>query len=87
MDEMNARKELRQFDTLILVIDNLSRAIGDLSDPLGDYSLEYIEKKVENAHFLLFKDTASFIILLNNQIIYIFTPFCFKGDIKIKVIQ
>ncbi|MFF2290429.1 hypothetical protein [Peribacillus butanolivorans] len=56
MDEMNARKELRQFDTLIPVIDNLSRAIGDLSDPLGDYSLDYIEEKVENAHFLLFKN-------------------------------
>ncbi|MFE0504323.1 hypothetical protein ACWF7H_02925 [Peribacillus butanolivorans] len=54
MDEMNARKEKRQFDTLI--IDNLARAIGDLSDPLGDYSLDYIEEKVENAHFLLFKN-------------------------------
>ena len=55
MDEMNVRKELRQFDTLRLVIDNLSRAIGDLSDPLGDYSLDYIEEKVGNAHCLLFK--------------------------------
>ena len=53
MDEMNVRKELRQFDTLRLVIDNLSRAIGDLSDPLGDYSLDYIEEKVGNAHYLL----------------------------------
>lgn len=53
---MNLRKELRQFDTLRLVIDNLSRAIGDLSDPLGDYSLDYIEEKVENAHYLLFKN-------------------------------
>jgi hypothetical protein len=56
MDEMNGRKELRQFDTLSLVIDNLSRAIGDLADPLGDYSLDYIEEKVINAHYLLFKN-------------------------------
>jgi hypothetical protein len=56
MDEMNGRKELRQFDTLSFVIDNLSRAIGDLADPLGDYSLDYIEEKVKNAHYLLFKN-------------------------------
>jgi hypothetical protein len=56
MDEMNVRKELRQFDTLSLVIDNLSRAIGDLADSLGDYSLDYIEEKVENAHYLLFEN-------------------------------
>ncbi|MFC0273481.1 hypothetical protein ACFFIX_18965 [Metabacillus herbersteinensis] len=56
MDEMNVRKELRQIDTLSLVIDNLSRTIGDLADPLGDYSLDYIEEKVENAHYLLFKN-------------------------------
>jgi hypothetical protein len=56
MDEMNGRKELRQFDTLSFVIDNLSRAIGDLADPLGDYSLDYIEEKVINAHYLLFKN-------------------------------
>ncbi|UAL50517.1 MULTISPECIES: hypothetical protein [Metabacillus] len=54
MDEMNKRKERRQFDTLSLVIDNLSRAIGDFADPLGNYSLDYLEKKVENAHYLLF---------------------------------
>ncbi|ETT86205.1 hypothetical protein C176_05822 [Viridibacillus arenosi FSL R5-213] len=38
------------------VIDNLSRAIGDLTDPLGNYSLDYIEEKVKNAHYLLFKN-------------------------------
>lgn len=54
MDEMNVRKEQRRFDTR-LVIDNLSRAIGDLSDPLGNYSLDYLEEKVGNAHCLLFK--------------------------------
>ncbi|MFC9599780.1 hypothetical protein ACFTQL_18175 [Peribacillus butanolivorans] len=67
MDEMNARKEPRQFDTLIPVIDNLSRAIGDLSDPLGDYSLDYIEEKVENAHFLLFKNKKSYSFIHNSS--------------------
>ncbi|MGE7933956.1 hypothetical protein [Viridibacillus arvi] len=55
MDEINTSKEKRQFDTLNPVIDNLSRAIGDLTDPLGNYSLDYIEEKVKNAHHLLFK--------------------------------
>ncbi|MBK3493806.1 hypothetical protein JFL43_02815 [Viridibacillus sp. YIM B01967] len=55
MDEMNASKDLKQLDTLSPVIDNLSRAIGDLTDPLGNYSLDYIEEKVSNAHHLLFK--------------------------------
>ena len=43
MDEMNFREEQRQCEELRLVIDNLSRAIGDLADPFGDYSLNYIE--------------------------------------------
>ncbi|MGE7835397.1 hypothetical protein ABE042_03540 [Viridibacillus arvi] len=55
MDEINTGKEKRQFDTLSPVIDNLSRAIGDLTDPLGNYSLDYIEEKVKNAHYLLLK--------------------------------
>lgn len=38
IDEMNLREEQRQFETLRLVIDNLSRVIGDLADPFGDYS-------------------------------------------------
>jgi hypothetical protein len=56
MDEMNRGNEPRQFETLNLAIDNLSRAIGDLTDPFGNYSLEYIEEKVGNAHYLLFKN-------------------------------
>ena len=56
MDEMNRGNEPRQFQTLNLAIDNLSRAIGDLADPFGNYSLEYIEGKVGNAHYLLFKN-------------------------------
>lgn len=56
MDEMNRGNEQRQFETLNLAIDNLSRAIGDLADPFGNYSLEYIEGKVGNAHYLLFKN-------------------------------
>ncbi|WP_026677852.1 hypothetical protein [Fictibacillus gelatini] len=55
MDDMNLRHEPRHSATLRLVIDNLSRAIGDLADPSG-YSLEYLEEKVGNAHYLLFKD-------------------------------
>ncbi|KAB7705666.1 hypothetical protein F9802_13985 [Bacillus aerolatus] len=55
-DEMNVREELERSDTLRLIIDNLSRAIGDLTDPLGDYSINYIEEKVGNAHYLLFKN-------------------------------
>ncbi|WEG13717.1 hypothetical protein PU629_04950 [Pullulanibacillus sp. KACC 23026] len=56
MDEMNFRKEPRQMETLFNVIDNLSRAIGDLVDPIGDYSIDYIEEKVKNAHYLLFQN-------------------------------
>ncbi|MFJ5767514.1 MULTISPECIES: group-specific protein [unclassified Lysinibacillus] len=55
MDEMNAGKELNELETLIPVIDNLSRAIGDLTDAFGNYSLDYVEEKVKNAHTLLFK--------------------------------
>ncbi|MEK5330852.1 MULTISPECIES: group-specific protein [unclassified Lysinibacillus] len=55
MDEMNAGKELKELETLIPVIDNLSRAIGDLTDAFGNYSLDYVEEKVKNAHTLLFK--------------------------------
>ncbi|QDQ00941.1 group-specific protein [Lysinibacillus fusiformis] len=55
MDEMNAGKESTRIDTLIPVVDNLSRAIGDLTDSVGHYSLDYVEEKVKNAHYLLFK--------------------------------
>ena len=54
MDEMNAGKELNELERLIPVIDNLSRAIGDLTDSYGQYSLDYVEEKVKNAHALLF---------------------------------
>jgi len=55
MDEMNAGKELNELDTLIPIIDNLARAIGDLTDAFGNYSIDYVEEKVKNAHALLFK--------------------------------
>lgn len=55
MDEMNTRKQERAAELLNLVIDNLSRAVGDLTDPYGKYSMDYLEEKVENAHSLLFK--------------------------------
>ncbi|MFC0274014.1 hypothetical protein ACFFIX_21910 [Metabacillus herbersteinensis] len=54
MDEMNFNQELRESDTLRLVIDSLSRAVGDLADPSGNYSLNYLEEKVGNAHSLIF---------------------------------
>lgn len=54
MDEMNKGKELTQLEILIPIIDNLSRAIGDLTDSYGKYSLDYVEEKVKNAHALLF---------------------------------
>ena len=56
MDEMNRKNEPRQCETLNLVIDNLSRAIGDLADPSGNYSLSYLEEKIGKAHYLLFKN-------------------------------
>ncbi|MBO0586625.1 hypothetical protein [Sporosarcina sp. E16_8] len=56
MDEMNRENEPRQFQTLNLAVDNLSRALGDLADPFGNYSLDYIEDKVGNAHYLLFEN-------------------------------
>lgn len=56
MDEMNFKEEQKQRESLRLVIDNLSRAIGDLADPFGDYSLDYIEEKLGKAHFILFKN-------------------------------
>ncbi|WP_285397164.1 group-specific protein [Lysinibacillus sp. fls2-241-R2A-57] len=54
MDEMNKGNEGTQVEALIPIIDNLSRAIGDLTDSYGKYSLDYVEEKVKNAHALLF---------------------------------
>ncbi|MGE7690916.1 group-specific protein [Lysinibacillus sp. NPDC097214] len=53
-DKMHKGEELTHLETLIPVIDNLSRAIGDLTDSYGKYSLDYVEEKVKNAHTLLF---------------------------------
>ncbi|MFC9540353.1 group-specific protein [Lysinibacillus sp. NPDC056959] len=53
-DEMNNGGVLTHLETFIPVIDNLSRAIGDLTDSYGKYSLDYVEEKVKNAHTLLF---------------------------------
>ncbi|MFE8701631.1 hypothetical protein ACFYKX_13590 [Cytobacillus sp. FJAT-54145] len=54
MDEVNLRNEERPSDLLNSVIDNLSRAVGDLTDPSGNYSIEYLEEKVGNAHTQMF---------------------------------
>lgn len=56
MDEINLSEEQRQFEESRIVIDNLSRAIGELADPSGYYSLDYIEEKVENAHRQLIRN-------------------------------
>ncbi|WP_204415508.1 group-specific protein [Bacillus tianshenii] len=58
MDEVNRTKEARDTELLNLVIDNLSRAVVDATDPSGHYSIEYLENKVGNAHSLLFKKKA-----------------------------
>ncbi len=56
MDEMNAENEKKNLETLQKVIDQLSGAIGDLVDPSGTYSIDYLERKVHTAHYLLFKN-------------------------------
>ncbi len=48
--------EKKNLETLQKVIDHLSGAIGDLVDPSGTYSLDYLERKVHTAHYLLFKN-------------------------------
>ncbi|WP_342441914.1 group-specific protein [Lysinibacillus sp. FSL K6-0075] len=54
MDEMHKDKDCIELHKVIPIIDNLSRAIGDLTDSVGKYSLDYVEEKVKNAHALLF---------------------------------
>ncbi|AXQ50937.1 group-specific protein [Lysinibacillus fusiformis] len=54
MDEMHKEKDRNEMHKLIPIIDNLSRAIGDLTDSVGKYSLDYVEEKVKTAHELLF---------------------------------
>jgi hypothetical protein len=56
MGKMNVDVEFNDSSTSKVVIDNLSRALGNLADPFGNYSLEYVEEKVERAHYLLFKN-------------------------------
>ncbi|QFT88015.1 hypothetical protein FIU87_05035 [Bacillus sp. THAF10] len=56
MDEVN-RHSMEEVDLelLHLVIDNLSRAVVDVTDPSGSYSIDYLERKVSDAHTLLMK--------------------------------
>jgi len=56
MDKMNVDDEFNESSTSKVVIENLSRALGNLADPFGNYSLEYVEEKLERAHYLLFKN-------------------------------
>ena len=55
MDEMNAESEKKNLEILQQVIDHLSGAIGDLVDPSSSYSIDYLERKVHTAHYLLLK--------------------------------
>jgi hypothetical protein len=56
MDEVNKQQmEETEQEVLHLVIDNLSRAVVDVTDPSGTYSIDYVERKVEEAHSLLMK--------------------------------
>ncbi|MBX9974633.1 hypothetical protein [Cytobacillus firmus] len=54
MVEMNSKED--QDDSYRTVIDHLSRAIGELSDPSGDFSLDYVEEKIGTAHYKIFKN-------------------------------
>ncbi|ASL63834.1 TPA: hypothetical protein RY883_002583 [Bacillus cereus] len=56
MDAMNVESEKKNLETLQKVIDHLSGAIGDLVDPASTYSIDYVERKVHTAHYLLFKN-------------------------------
>ncbi len=56
MEEMNSSKEIEITQEIKQVIDYLSRAIGSLADPSGTYSIDYVEEKVEAAHYLLFQN-------------------------------
>lgn len=56
MDKMNKDSENPDCSTSKVVIDNLSRALGNLTDPFGNYSIEYVEEKIEKAYYLLFKN-------------------------------
>lgn len=56
MDEMNAESEKKNLEILQQVIDHLSGAIGDLVDLSSSYSIDYLERKVHTAHYLLFKN-------------------------------
>lgn len=56
MEEMNKEGSSQDCSHSNQVIDLLSRAIGNLTDPSGSFSIDYVEEKVATAHFLLFKN-------------------------------
>ncbi|WP_270179777.1 hypothetical protein [Alkalihalobacillus sp. CinArs1] len=56
MDEMNKEGSSQDCSHSNQVIDLLSRAIGNLTDPNGSFSIDYVEEKVATAHYLLFKN-------------------------------
>lgn len=54
MDRMNDEHALKEGTNLKAVVDLLSRAIGSLADPFGNFFLDYIEGKVAPAHYEVF---------------------------------
>ncbi|MBG9549026.1 hypothetical protein ACOSZF_18545 [Cytobacillus firmus] len=56
MVEMNTKEDHKKNESYRTVIDDLSRAIGELSDPSGDYSFDYVEEKVATAHYKILKN-------------------------------
>ena len=69
MDEMNAESEKNNLEILQQVIDHLSGAIGDLVDPSSTYSIDYLERKVHTAHYLLLITSGRHTYVENNIII------------------
>ena len=53
---MNKEGSASDYSHSTQMIDLLSRAIGNLTDPTGSFSIDYVEEKVAIAHYLLFKN-------------------------------
>lgn len=65
MYEINSLEDQRQFEDLRVVVDNLSRAIGEFADPYGCFSLDYIEDKLEKSHSII--KSTEFPILVHKE--------------------
>lgn len=56
MDEMDHKDRVSGCSNSLQIIDLLACAIGNLTDPSGPFSIDYVEEKVATAHYLLFKN-------------------------------